>query len=187
MRLTVQDHKRSHPMLEALVVKLKSFRETLHQFFENRTDATFELAEALSNNTQTKTVVEFSLNPPKQTSMSASKATELWIHQQNRILPATTWQHITFTMPSELWDFFWYHLALLNQIGKIAADCIKNQMLCFRELKDYLINELKEVSDTLYYKMTEDPMPNIILIEQCVIDVSYCVADDGISLENIQK
>ena len=41
------------------------------------------------------------------------------------ILPNTTWQHITFTMPSELWDFFWLNRPLLNQIAKLAADCIK--------------------------------------------------------------
>ncbi len=37
--------------------------ETLHQSFENRTDATFELVDALTSNTQAKTVVELSLNP----------------------------------------------------------------------------------------------------------------------------
>ena len=59
-------------------------------------------------------------------SSCGKKATDRWIQQQNVSLPATTWQHITFTMPSELWDFFWYNRSLLNQIGKIAAACIKN-------------------------------------------------------------
>jgi hypothetical protein len=62
----------------------------------------------------------------KACSSCGKKATELWIQQQNEILPATSWQHITFTMPSELWDFFWLNRSLLNQIGKIAADCVKD-------------------------------------------------------------
>lgn len=53
------------------------------------------------------------------------KATELWIQKQHHILPHTSWQHITFTMPSELWDFFWYNRSLLNLIAKIAANCVK--------------------------------------------------------------
>src|SRR5262245_20569500 len=61
----------------------------------------------------------------KACSSCGKKATELWIQQQNQILPLTSWQHITFTMPSELWDFFWLNRSLLNQIGKIAADCVK--------------------------------------------------------------
>ncbi len=61
----------------------------------------------------------------KACSSCGKKATELWIQKQNQILPNTSWQHITFTMPSELWDFFWYNRPLLNQIGKIAADCVK--------------------------------------------------------------
>ena len=61
----------------------------------------------------------------KGCSSCGKKATELWIQKQNQILPNTAWQHITFTMPSELWDFFWYNRALLNHIGIIAANCIK--------------------------------------------------------------
>lgn len=37
----------------------------------------------------------------------------------------TSWQHITFTMPCELWDFFWFNRHLLNLIPALAADCIK--------------------------------------------------------------
>lgn len=61
----------------------------------------------------------------KACSSCGKKATELWLNKQNAILPNTTWQHITFTMPQELWDFFWLNRHLLNLIGKIAADCIK--------------------------------------------------------------
>lgn len=53
------------------------------------------------------------------------KATELWIQKQNNLLPQTSWQHITFTMPHALWDFFWYNRHLFNKMGAIAADCIK--------------------------------------------------------------
>jgi hypothetical protein len=61
----------------------------------------------------------------KACSSCGNKATEAWIKQQNHMLPKTSWQHITFTLPSELWDFFWCNRELLNQIGKIAADCIQ--------------------------------------------------------------
>lgn len=60
----------------------------------------------------------------KGCSSCGKKATELWIQKQNQILPNTDWQHITLTMPCELWDFFWFNRYLLNQIAKIAADCL---------------------------------------------------------------
>lgn len=61
----------------------------------------------------------------KACSSCGKKATEVWIQKQNQTLPKTTWQHITFTLPSELWDFFWYNRPLLNKIAFIAANCIK--------------------------------------------------------------
>lgn len=61
----------------------------------------------------------------KACSSCGKKATELWIQKQNQILPNTSWQHITFTMPSELWDFFWFNRELLKFIAAIAANCIK--------------------------------------------------------------
>lgn len=61
----------------------------------------------------------------KACSSCGKKATELWIQKQNHLLPNTSWQHITFTMPSELWDFFWLNRTLLDPIGKMSADCIK--------------------------------------------------------------
>jgi len=57
-------------------------------------------------------------------SSCGKKLTEMWISKQQEVLPNTSWQHITFTMPSELWDFFWYNRYLFNKIGKIAANCI---------------------------------------------------------------
>lgn len=60
----------------------------------------------------------------KLCSSCGKKATAIWIAKQNNILPNTEWQHITFTMPSELWDLFWLNRDLLNQITKLAADCI---------------------------------------------------------------
>jgi len=62
----------------------------------------------------------------KACSSCGKKATELWIIKQNQILPQTSWQHITFTMPSELWDFFWLNRRLLKKIAKIAANCLKS-------------------------------------------------------------
>jgi len=61
----------------------------------------------------------------KACSSCGKKSTEVWLQKQLQILPNTSWQHITFTMPCELWDFFWHNRQLLNVIAKIAADCIK--------------------------------------------------------------
>lgn len=61
----------------------------------------------------------------KGCSSCGKKATEVWIQKQQDILPKTSWQHITFTMPSQLWDFFWLNRKLLMGIAKLAADCIK--------------------------------------------------------------
>ena len=58
-------------------------------------------------------------------SSCGKKATENWIQKQNERLPNTSWQHITFTMPCELWDFFWLNRHLLNAIGMAAATCIQ--------------------------------------------------------------
>lgn len=58
-------------------------------------------------------------------SSCGKKTIELWIFKQNNVLPDTSWQHITFTMPSELWDLFWYNRALLNDVSALAAECIK--------------------------------------------------------------
>jgi hypothetical protein len=61
----------------------------------------------------------------KACSSCGKKATELWIQKKNNLLPQTSWQHITFTIPHELWDFFWYNRHLLNKMGAIAANCVK--------------------------------------------------------------
>ena len=61
----------------------------------------------------------------KACSSCGKKATEVWLQKQTLVLPDTPWQHITFTMPSELWNFFWLNRSLLNLISAIAAKCIK--------------------------------------------------------------
>lgn len=58
-------------------------------------------------------------------SSCGKKATEIWIHKQNNVLPQTDWQHITFTMPAQLWDFFWLNRSLLNKIAPLAANTVK--------------------------------------------------------------
>ncbi len=62
----------------------------------------------------------------KACSSCGSKATKVWIFKQNNILPKTSWQHITFTIPSIFWDCFWKNRFILNKIGKIAATIIQN-------------------------------------------------------------
>jgi hypothetical protein len=53
------------------------------------------------------------------------KATDNWIYQNFNTMPNTRWQHITFTMPSEIWDLFWLNRYLLNLIPALAANVIK--------------------------------------------------------------
>lgn len=57
------------------------------------------------------------------------KATDIWIKNSMNTLPKTTWQHITFTLPEELWAFFWLNRYLTNLIPLIAATIIKNWAL----------------------------------------------------------
>jgi hypothetical protein len=59
-------------------------------------------------------------------SSCGKKATDQWIRKNMVVLPNTTWQHITFTMPSELWDLFWLNRQLFNRVSSIAANIIKN-------------------------------------------------------------
>lgn len=52
------------------------------------------------------------------------RATDQWIENQKTILPHTDYQHITFTIPSQLWHVFFQCRDLLNQFVKAAADAI---------------------------------------------------------------
>ena len=54
------------------------------------------------------------------------KATDSWIKTSFNSLPKTTWQHITFTMPEDLWNFFWLNRYLMNRIPSIAASIISD-------------------------------------------------------------
>lgn len=53
------------------------------------------------------------------------KATDQWITTQQSVLPHTSWQHITFTMPAELWALFDLNRALLGQLSPLAAKTIQ--------------------------------------------------------------
>lgn len=59
-------------------------------------------------------------------SSCGKKATDNWIKKSFNTLPNTKWQHITFTMPDKLWDFFWCNRELMNLIPPIAANIIKD-------------------------------------------------------------
>ena len=60
----------------------------------------------------------------KGCSSCGKKSTEIWLQKQKQILPNTSWQHITLTMPCELWDFFWYNRQLIGLVASIAANCV---------------------------------------------------------------
>jgi len=53
------------------------------------------------------------------------KATDDWIKTSFNSLPNTTYQHITFTMPSDFWPFFWVNRYLFDLIPAMAANIIK--------------------------------------------------------------
>lgn len=57
-------------------------------------------------------------------SSCGKKATDNWIKNTWNTLPQTVWQHITFTMPSHLWDFFWVNRYLMNILPSITANII---------------------------------------------------------------
>lgn len=59
-------------------------------------------------------------------SSCGKKATDQWIAKNIEILPKTTWQHVTFTLPSEFWPLFWLNRELMNNVPPIAADIIKD-------------------------------------------------------------
>lgn len=103
------------PSIVQSIVKVLSCRDTIRGFRE------YHCSNPDCSHVK---YVRFSCKS-KACSSCGKKATELWIEKQNHILPYAPWQHITFTIPSELWDFFWFNRVLLNHIGKIAAECIK--------------------------------------------------------------
>jgi hypothetical protein len=53
------------------------------------------------------------------------KATDQWILTQRATLPDTEWQHITFTMPSAVWEIFQLNRDLLKEPSRLAARIIK--------------------------------------------------------------
>jgi len=57
-------------------------------------------------------------------SSCGKKATDKWVQEKFEMLPNTPWQHITFTMPSILWDLFWVNRHLIGLAPKLAAEII---------------------------------------------------------------
>jgi len=57
-------------------------------------------------------------------STCGKKATDNWIERHLNILPQTTYQHITFTFPSELQPLFWLNRHLINKIMPLPAQII---------------------------------------------------------------
>lgn len=53
------------------------------------------------------------------------KATDQWIETQQAVLPHTDWQHITFTMPSQLWELFGLNRPLLTHLSPLAAKTVQ--------------------------------------------------------------
>ena len=49
------------------------------------------------------------------------KRTDQWIENMRAMLPNTEWQHITFTMPDELWPIFKQNRHLLKHLSRLAA------------------------------------------------------------------
>jgi len=60
----------------------------------------------------------------KACSSCGRKSTAQWIDKQKSILPQTTWQHITLTMPDCFWDLFWLNRQLLKKLPAIGANVL---------------------------------------------------------------
>ena len=52
------------------------------------------------------------------------RATDQWVEKQKAVLPVAEYQHITFTIPKQLWGFFRQHRELFNQLVKAAIDAV---------------------------------------------------------------
>ena len=57
-------------------------------------------------------------------SSCGKKATEAWISKHLTILPQTTYQYITFTLPKELQSLFWLNRHIINDIMRMPAQII---------------------------------------------------------------
>ena len=113
-RFYLKYHDRLRPSIVICIVKLLSCKHSIRGY----------LKYGCSNpNCSHVKYIAFTCKG-KGCSSCGKKATELWIHKQNQVLPNTSWQHITFTMPCELWDLFWYNRKLLNLIAATAAHCL---------------------------------------------------------------
>jgi hypothetical protein len=62
----------------------------------------------------------------KACSSCGTKSTEQWIATQMEVMPDCEHQHITFTMPSELWPIFETNPKLLNDLFSLAANTLLN-------------------------------------------------------------
>jgi hypothetical protein len=111
----IKNHNKVRPSIVTNIVKLLSCRNVIRGHHEYMCSN--------KNCSHTKRIPHTCKS--KACSSCGKKATETWIEKQNLLLPDTSWQHITFTMPSELWDFFWFNRKLLNRIGLIASNSIK--------------------------------------------------------------
>jgi hypothetical protein len=58
-------------------------------------------------------------------SVCGRTATDRWIAKQKNTLPPSGWQHITFTIPADLWPFFKEDRRLINELPKLAAHALK--------------------------------------------------------------
>jgi hypothetical protein len=71
-------------------------------------------------------VVPFSCNS-RFCNTCGKKNTDQWIAQQSEVLPkGCDWQHITFTMPSELWKIKEHNRWLLKKLSKLAAGTLQD-------------------------------------------------------------
>ena len=64
-------------------------------------------------------------------SSCGKKATDAWVSKHLTILPQTTYQHITFTLPKELQSLFWLNRHIINDIMRMPAQIITKLAKCF--------------------------------------------------------
>ena len=113
-RFVDQYHERTRPSILYHVVKLLSCRLNVNGY---------QIYCCSNSACSHRKKVPFTCKG-KACSSCGRKSTAKWINKQHDILPQTTWQHITLTMPDCFWDLFWLNRWLLKKLPAIGANVL---------------------------------------------------------------
>ena len=99
-------------------------------------------------------------------SSCGKKATEQWIENNLSMLPNVPWQHITFTLPQELRDFFWMNRDLVNHLVKNSSSNYYNTWPTKTSYPWHIYCHsipLVEISKKMFTSMFPQPMVGCLL------------------------